>query len=281
MAVHVGTDEAGYGPLLGPLVIAASVYETEGERRVLPGRDVEDSKVAYARGGRDALARVLGPYLGLDPPVSLEALLARLSVRGDPRAGYPWYGDVTDPVPAPGTPPAAFRRLYVNPVCEREFNAGCAAWGGKAGLLFRETMRLVRRALADAPAGDAVVVCDRHGGRRRYAALLMAELEPATLVTERESAAVSGYRLQRRGRDVRIRFVRQADATDKAAGLASMAAKYVRELFMEGLNAYFAARVADLRPTAGYYRDGRRFLRDVEAVLGELDCERDTFVRVS
>jgi ribonuclease HII len=238
--------------------------------------------VVYGRGGRAALARVLGPYLGVATPVSLTDLLARLSVRGDPRAAYPWYGDVTDPEPAPGPAPAAFRRLYVNPVCEREFNAGCEGAGGKAGLLFRETMRLVRRALADsAPEADAVVVCDRHGGRRRYAALLMAELEPATLVTERESAAVSSYRLQRRGRPIHIRFVRQADATDKAVALASMAAKYVRELFMEGLNAYFSARVDDLRPTAGYYSDGRRFLRDVEAVLSELDCERDTFVRVS
>ncbi|MHC5050925.1 MAG: hypothetical protein ACYTGK_09990 [Planctomycetota bacterium] len=211
--------------------------------------------MVYGRGGRAALARVLGPYLGVATPVSLTDLLARLSVRGDPRAAYPWYGDVT---------------------------AGCEGAGGKAGLLFRETMRLVRRALADsAPEADAVVVCDRHGGRRRYAALLMAELEPATLVTERESAAVSSYRLQRRGRPIHIRFVRQADATDKAVALASMAAKYVRELFMEGLNAYFSARVDDLRPTAGYYSDGRRFLRDVEAVLSELDCERDTFVRVS
>lgn len=237
--------------------------------------------MVYGRGGRAALARVLGPYLGLGAPVSLQALLARLSVRGDPRGDYPWYGDVVDPEPAAGEAPAAFRRLYVNPVCARDFNAGCTGPGGKAGLLFRETMRLVRRALADAPERDAVVVCDRHGGRRRYAALLMAELEPATLVTERESAAVSSYRLQRGGRAIRIRFARQADATDKPVALASMAAKYVRELFMEGLNDYFSARVADLRPTAGYYQDGRRFLRDVESVLGELDCERDAFVRVS
>ena len=281
MALHIGTDEAGYGPLLGPLVVAASVYETDEERSALPGEGIDDSKVVYGRGGRAALARVLGPYLGLGTPVSLRDLLAHLSVRGDPRADYPWYGDVIDAEPRPGSPPDAFRRLYINPVCERDFNAGCAVAGGKAGLLFKETMRLVRRALADAPEGRAVVVCDRHGGRRRYAALLMAELEPATLVTERETAAVSSYRLRRRGRDIRIRFVRQADATDKAAALASMAAKYVRELFMEGLNAYFASRVADLRPTAGYYRDGRRFLVDIAGVLGEMDCERDTVVRVS
>ncbi len=59
-----------------------------------------------------------------------------------------------------------------------------------------------------------------------------------------------------------------------------MAAKYVRELFMEGLNDFFRAKIDGLRPTAGYYQDGRRFLGEVERVLGDLDCPRDAFVRV-
>ena len=80
---------------------------------------------------------------------------------------------------------------------------------------------------------------------------------------------------------MRVRFLRKADAVDPAAALASMTAKYVRELFMESLNAFFAARVEGLKPTAGYYSDGRRFLADVEDVLGELECGRDGFVRRS
>ena len=83
--LHIGTDEAGYGPLLGPLVVAAAVYESEADRRAAPGGGIADSKEVYGRGGRSALARVLSPYLGLKAPVSLGDLLARLSVRGDPR----------------------------------------------------------------------------------------------------------------------------------------------------------------------------------------------------
>jgi ribonuclease HII len=279
MVLHIGTDEAGYGPLLGPLVVAGAVYETGAGRTTLPGTGIDDSKVVYGRGGRPALARALGPYLGLEAPVRLSGLLGRLSVRGDPRGGYAWYGDVEDDTGEAGSRPTEFRRLYVNPVCERDFNAGCAGDGGKASLLFRETMRVVRRALADTPAIDAEIICDKHGGRNRYAGLLMAEFSPSTLIPERESKACSSYRLTIGGRNVRIQFLAKADAVDVPAALASMAAKYVRELFMQGLNDFFAERVTGLRPTAGYYSDGRRFLEDVDRVLREMGCERTAFVR--
>ena len=265
--LHLGTDEAGYGPLLGPLVVAAAVFETGAPRATLADPAVADSKKLYARGGRDALARALEPYLGLPPPVSLGAALARLSVRGDPRPGYPWYGDVADPVPRPRPPPPAFRGLFVSPICERDFNEGCAREGGKGALLSRETLRLVRRALLDLPAGPVRVVCDRHGGRKRYAALLMEELCPSLVAAERETAEVSAYRLRAQGRDVAIEFRCRAEAADPPVALASVAAKYVRELFMQALNEYFAARVAGLRPTAGYHGDGERFLAEVEPVL--------------
>jgi hypothetical protein len=256
--------------------VAAAVYD--GGRRPRPGDGIADSKEIYSRGGRAALARVLSPYLGLERPVSLKDLLERLSVRGDPRGKYPWYGDVRDPEAGGGDPPPTFRRLYVNPVCERDFNDGCARWGDKATLLFEETMRVVRRALADHP-GDATVVCDKHGGRNRYAGLLLAELQPSSILVERESAACSAYRLSLGERTVSIRFEPAADATDRAAALASMAAKYTRELFMEGLNGFFATRIPGLKPTAGYYEDGRRFLEEVRGVLRDLGCPEESLAR--
>ncbi len=276
--LHVGTDEAGYGPLLGPLVVAAAVFECDHSRAGIRLPGVGDSKRVYARGGRDALARVLGSYLPLPAPgpqgasgASLGALLRNASVRADPRGAYAWYGDVEDPSLRPAEAPQGFKRLLLNPVCEREFNEGCRTRGGKAHLLFAETMRLVREALALAPEADAEVVCDKHGGRHFYAALLLAELGPSTIVAEAEGPASSRYRLTSGGRRVRIRFEAKADALDPLAGLASIGAKYLRELFMEALNRFFAGRLAGLRPTAGYVEDGRRFLADLGPLLSQVE----------
>ncbi len=272
--LQVGTDEAGYGPLLGPLVVAAAVFEGEGPRARMRLPGAGDSKRIYASGGRDALARILGPYLphaGAAATARLGSLLRAASVRGDPRPGYAWYGEVEDPAFRSCESPPGFRRLLLNPVCEREFNEGCRERGGKGNLLFAETMRLVRDALALSPAADAEIVCDKLGGRNRYATMLLSELGPTTIVPEIEGRASSRYRLTVGGRGVRIRFEAKADALDPLAGLASIGAKYLRELFMQALNSYFGRRIAGLRPTAGYVQDGRRFVKEVAALLPEVE----------
>ena len=43
-----------------------------------------------------------------------------------------------------------------------------------------------------------------------------------------------------------------------------MTSKYLRELLMEMLNTYFQRHCPGITPTAGYYKDGRRFLADLE-----------------
>jgi hypothetical protein len=59
--------------------------------------------------------------------------------------------------------------------------------------------------------------------------------------------------------------------------LASMIAKLTRELAMMRFNRYFAARMPELKPTAGYYGDAGRWLRDIGDVL--LPEERSAMVR--
>ena len=49
--------------------------------------------------------------------------------------------------------------------------------------------------------------------------------------------------------------------------LASMAAKYLRELSMQAFNAHWSARIPGLRETAGYPVDAARWRREAEAAV--------------
>jgi ribonuclease HII len=90
---------------------------------------------------------------------------------------------------------------------------------------------------------------------------------------------VSRYRLASAVNDWFIEFSVDADRRHFPVALASMLAKYLREVLMGRFNAYWRAWLPDLRPTAGYYADAQRFLADVAPVVGRTGIPRTRFVR--
>ncbi|MEM1012610.1 MAG: hypothetical protein AAGI46_10385, partial [Planctomycetota bacterium] len=56
--------------------------------------------------------------------------------------------------------------------------------------------------------------------------------------------------------------------------LASMIAKYLRERYMERFNAFFQSVDSGLKPTAGYWSDAQRFLKDAEGAMDARGVER-------
>lgn len=111
------------------------------------------------------------------------------------------------------------------------------------------------------------VIVDRQGGRAAYAPILNRAFPDALVVTLGESAAKSAYELRgigdAEGRALRVTFQTEAEDAHFPVALASMTAKLVRELAMARFNRYWCARVAELKPTAGYALDGERWLNDV------------------
>ena len=63
--------------------------------------------------------------------------------------------------------------------------------------------------------------------------------------------------------------------------MASMLSKYTRELFMDRLNAWFIGHQSDLKPTAGYAQDGKRFLDDIAGLMSVLKIDHASLVRQS
>ena len=58
-----------------------------------------------------------------------------------------------------------------------------------------------------------------------------------------------------------------------------MLSKYLRELMVDNINRYFAGFHMNLRPTAGYWKDGLRFIEDLRTNLPHVEFNSDQLIR--
>ncbi|NNF44332.1 MAG: hypothetical protein HKN62_15065 [Phycisphaerales bacterium] len=324
MLVYAGIDEAGYGPMLGPLCVAASVFvlpdarpddgapnlwralnravcrrRTDRRRRIA----VDDSKkLKQSPGGSSHPLRHLergvlsfaAAFDGVDATaVRRDAdLFERLGVTVPP---HRWYGGEVD-VPVGGTDAerriasSRVRRAFADAgvagglvACEaidvEAFNDGVARQGTKSSVNFGAVVRHVDRIWRRWPEDHPRVVIDRQGGRTHYREELQLVFPDARLQVLSETPRLSRYRLVRAGSPITLSFQPEAEAGHLPAALASMTAKYVRELLMLRLNQFFSGLLPELKPTAGYVQDARRYLADIEPVLERERLPRDRLIR--
>ena len=325
----VGIDEAGYGPLLGPLVVSAAAFDVpvpilralqhagdgpdlwrllKASIKKTPSRRdprlaVADSKKLYGKGSPSArlalLERAALTFLTQsgEAPITLRSLLVRLCPQVlEQLSHYPWYADSDLDLPvqcgrddlatqgnALSSDLAAtgvrFRGVWVEVLPEGHFNRLVGATRNKAVVLFGQTLRLVQRIAGAAGSRPLRVWVDRQGGRIGYRRPLMTAFDDVQLDVLEESPERSSYRLTRRPAPWVVRFVRNGETHHLPIALASIISKYVRELFMICFNRYWCAQVSGLRPTAGYYQDGQRFLADIDAAITRQHVDRHWLVR--
>lgn len=183
-----------------------------------------------------------------------------------------------------------FEGAWVEVIDEGLVNETILATGTKAEATAIGVGRHLRRAWERWGRGAAAlrVVSDQLGGRTRYEGLLARELGPmgVSVAGLSEGSERSRYALLPMGvescgealqRSV-VQFMPEAEGSHLPVALASMCAKLVRELLMRRFNAYWGARCAGLRPTAGYATDARRWLAEVSGVLTAE--ERRALVRI-
>lgn len=162
-------------------------------------------------------------------------------------------------------------------VAEPEFNAQVQTLGSKGLLLSRATFGLISELLSVAPDLPAEIFCDRQGGRTNYLPLLM-DWQPEMWFMESERTKLRCSYRSAGDCNYTIHFTIGGDNFAPTA-LASMAAKYLRERFMEAFNAYWVKQVPGLRPTAGYPVDAARFRREIEPVAQSLGLALDEWWR--
>ena len=316
----IGTDEAGLGPNLGPLVIAATVWELDDPvefaqldarlsgivRRDLspksePDRSwlIADSKDLFGgTRGWEHLERGVSIAWGLlrQPLTSWRELWSRCT--GDSTRELltqPWHATFDEPLPRAcdraelveqveqvrqGLDEAGvrLRGLHVRAVFPDEFNRLIDVTQNKSTLLSALSLELVGQALAELPAGPTHIQCDKHGGRDRYLSLLQPRVESLVEVV-REGADESVYRWRHARQHVEIGF-RPRSERYLSVALASMTAKYLRETALRAFNAFWCSRIADLKPTAGYPVDARRFKQQIAAEQQRLGIDDALLWRV-
>jgi ribonuclease HIII len=142
-----------------------------------------------------------------------------------------------------------------------------------------EALRTVDLLRGDEPAFVAI---DRQGGRADYTRELEAHVARGAVIrTVHQDDERSVYCVGNAdGPGLIVAFEVGAEERHLPVALASMAAKYTRELSMRRLNAYFSERMPELLPTAGYVEDGRRYLAEVKPILVQEAIPEREFVRV-
>ncbi|MBT3279569.1 MAG: hypothetical protein HN909_06285 [Phycisphaerales bacterium] len=328
--LYCGIDEAGLGPILGPLVTSAVAFRVTD---AAPGEDVNlwdrlrdavaekpgrkesriaigDSKKLFKRKVKNGLAPlergVLGSLLAkiaTDPsPSDLPATLADLLNTVAPGSmefarTYPWYGECNLPLPhaadtmgmelAANALRVSMRQrgvelllMRAEPIFTREFNRRVAITDNKAAVTTELTTRRILDLYTALPYPHLNITVDRQGGRTHYREILQRVFMDASMKVHGEADEQSSYTLTNPdGRIVDITFRTKAENHSLPVALASMLSKYLRELCMELFNRFWAERHEGLAPTAGYYTDGKRFLKDIEPDIAALNLPKELYHR--
>lgn len=316
--IIVGVDEAGYGPNIGPLVIAATVWKVP-QALALPQLNevlfptfaakafkigdghipIGDSKILYspASGLLSLEAGVLA-MLGQLEPIGNDLIWLVRSLCSQESleclTQWPWYQSLTQTVQQE-LPVAEILRLQdtarkcLNAIQIELLQIKATMFSdsafnsqisklGSKGQLLSTSSLKLAHDVACKYDCQVDIFCDRQGGRKKYLPVLLQTMPERWFETIVESDKLSSYRTLT---EPRWTFHFTVGGEQFApVGLASMTAKFVRERMMHVLNAYWQRQIPGVQPTAGYPQDAKRFRLAIETTAISLGFPESTWWRV-
>jgi hypothetical protein len=267
--LHVGIDENGLGPVLGPLIVTGVAFVVEGPRPTSLGSLVGDSKALVSHEDPslgEAWARALLTVLGKPAATPAEAI-AHLCIDGADvlRAPCPSHGDEDF---APHTmcwplereefiaddamvrrcielihgwtgakiggrflrrTPVRLVSVRTSIVCASRLNAAAAEGRNRFFVDLHEMERLSLRLHEDHGGGAPLDAICGKVGGMDFYGDNFGPMSSRMFAIEAEGGKLSAYRFPGFGR---LAFMQDADARDPLVGLASLVGKWVRELTM-------------------------------------------------
>ena len=140
-------------------------------------------------------------------------------------------------------------------------------WKLKSGVLATGVIALLRATL-DLPGDDRIdIAVDKLGGRQFYSPLINEAFPDGWARVVSEGPDLCEYIVYGLRREVHLRFEPRADGAHLNVALASMAAKYLREVCMMQFNNHWQAKVPGLKATAGYPVDAARFFKEIRPTM--------------
>jgi ribonuclease HII len=307
MPWHVGIDENGLGPQLGPLLVTAVMAQVSESARRRIRRDggsflherLDDSKALVAHGKislAEAWTRAVVERCGqgagspdaLVEALALENRATRLSGCAEHALSQCWDpadesfqasdGQLRearvdlDSLSSKGIDVVWARSMIV---CVRRLNEERRSGRGRLIADLHAMEQLIVSAHNKA-GGELEVVCGKVGGLTKY-------LPSMSVLSNRlhgvlaQARACSSYRFAGIGT---VHFVRDADGSDPLVALSSLVGKYFRELLMARIVRFYRREQPSLRDVSGYNDPvTARFVRETQPIRKRLGVPADCFRR--
>jgi len=300
----VGMDEAGYGPNLGPFVMAGVMAKWKGEgdwveafkilsRSAKKKPDskplVDDSKKAYAKEGLEGLEKTVASFFKTKE--TLGAWLNEKSVFGTTDlAQETWFkpeentflpgidSDVLHSMNSLNFAEAGFEsfdcRFFILP--SLAFNEVVEKEDNKGAVLSKGMINIFRHFESNFSQNDSIYgYVDKHGGKNNYSATLQNILNKGLILAGQEGLSESNYKSLGADQNWNFKILPKADVNYPMVGLASMLAKWMRERLMKQFNAYWSELVPGIIPTAGYPGDAPRFYELIKEKASALGLSKE------
>jgi len=275
---YTGVDEAGLGPILGPLAIirtSVAAENTDGftqlfkevEQGVADSKKIHQNAFDISPIEQVALGGI--QWLTKKVPSNASELFELFNEKPTDRT-LPWQQGAEElklpiaspdvkPWNIPGVEPVGLDGVLVHPVT---LNSARRSGVNRANL----ELQYISKILTSLPPTfqEYEIVVDRLGGRVYYGEVLQQFWPDSTITVVDEAKMKSEYTANSPdGKKRTIKFLVSGEENSALVAMASCMAKYVREVHMTLFNKYWMSRYAKLKPTSGYWTDAMIWMRTV------------------